>query len=230
MSDESVTVDDDLEIDLAWKSDLMSVYNDEDGETVDVPGDSNTGDVVTETHPDIDGWDELTDTQQEIIKTAANPAKEWASLTELADELSKAHSDVSRTLRNHAPELHETVKNDIAGDPNTFGASFTDEIRLRLLNGESTTDIEKTVDASGRTIRRHARKEMNADATTQPPLQYDSDFAGNGWKMASGSTEQANLPQTEDTAETTHPQPRLKLKRIQGINQTMLIQQTQTRV
>jgi len=103
MSDNQTNVDDELTIDMAWKSDLASVYNDPDGETVSVPGDSDTGTITTEQRPGIDNWDELSDKQQEIITTATDPGSNWESLNDLSESVELSRRWVQQTLKNNAP-------------------------------------------------------------------------------------------------------------------------------
>jgi hypothetical protein len=179
----------------------MSVYNDEDGETVDVPGDSDTGDVVTETHPDIDGWSELSDTKQEIIITAADPAKEWGSCADLAGAVGVSRSYVTETLNEHTPELHQSVKRKTQSQER-YNAEFTDQVREKLLSGASVSSVKRAFDCTAETVRRHAREKMHADDTTHPQLRYEYDHTGNQgeWKPVDDATAQSEFGDVTESA------------------------------
>jgi hypothetical protein len=190
MTSDLVEVDDDLELDLAWKSDIMSVYNDDDGETVDVPGDSDNGDVSTETRPDIDGWDELTDTQQAIIELATDPTKNWDSLKQFATEADTASSYTRRVLREHVPETYDSIKQSEGEKKRQYGVDVTDEVRKKMLNGKSMHDVGESLDIGQETVMRHAKEDINATGATQPRLEYDTKT---GWVPVDDSTAQSDL-------------------------------------
>lgn len=178
MSDNQTNVDDELTIDMAWKSDLASVYNDPDGETVSVPGDSDKGEIMTEQRPDIDNWDELTDKQQEIIITAAAPDSNWESLTDLSRSVEAGRDSARRVLKSNAPELLEEIRDE---SKNTRQAGVpTDQIKELLLNGHSSSEVADRFDTTAKTVRRHAKGEYGHKDSTLPELEYN----GSKWVPA----------------------------------------------
>jgi hypothetical protein len=204
MSNERTKIGDSVEVDLAWSSDLRDAHADEDGETVDVPGDESEGDVRTVTRPDIKNWDELADKEKTIIAAAADPTEDWDSLSELKSDVGTTVGHASRTLRKHAPELHRKVKQGNMESGERYGAEFTDFIRRELLDGGTISDIKNDTVAGKGTIRRHAKSEINADETTEPRLQYD--HQSREWQPVEAVTEQSERHNEVDQNQMTSAQ------------------------
>jgi|APHM01.1.fsa_nt_gi hypothetical protein len=190
MGNDRVQLGDSVEVDLAWSSDLRDAHADEDAETVDVPGDESEGDVRTVTRPDIENWGELSDVRKQIIATAADPTKEWDSLAELAEALDMSNSNVGDTLRKYTPELYQSVKTK-TGKGVRYDADFTDEVRRRLLNGDSIRDIEQAIGGSSSSIRKHASEDVNGGEATRPRLEYNDELGT--WQRTEAPTPQAEL-------------------------------------
>ena len=79
-----------------------------DGETVGVSDADSEGEVTHEVLPADVNPEDLTDTQQEILKRAVLGS--WASQTALADAVGVSCQTVSHTLREYAPDLNERVR------------------------------------------------------------------------------------------------------------------------
>jgi len=195
MSDNQMNVDDELTIDMAWKSDLASVYNDPDGETVSVPGESDTGTITTEQRPDIDNWDELTDKQQEVISTAAAPNSNWESLTDLSKSVEAERDCVRRALKNNAPGLLEDIRSE--SHDYSRAATPTDQIKELLLDGHSASEVADRVDVVQSTVLKHAKGERGGKSTL-PELEYN----GSKWVPVSQGGEDTQETFANDTDST----------------------------
>jgi len=193
MSDNQMNVDDELTIDMAWKSDLASVYNDPDGDTVSAPGDSHKGEITTEQRPDIDNWSELTDKQQEIISTAAAPNSNWESLADLSGSVEATQKWVRETLKNNTPELFEDIKDE--SKRTSQSETPTDKVKELLLNGHSSSEVADRFDTTTKTIRRHAKGEYGHKDSTLPELEYN----GSKWVPAGQDTQDTQETFANDT-------------------------------
>lgn len=151
---------------------------DKNGKTVSVTSPDNFGEIKTECWPShIDPSEVKSNRRRQIIQTAAMH-RNWTQV-QIARYVGSSSGYVSETLKEHWPD-HPSRNSDAAPSvPDdqipSISTGEADDIRERLLNGESGSRLAEEYDVSAHTISKVARGGgCYADGPSHPPVRYDA--------------------------------------------------------
>jgi hypothetical protein len=169
--------------------------NDDAGKTVGGSSPDDNGTMKTDFWPsEAPPRRELNEDQIKVIEAAANPSQSFETLHDLAERVvpNKSSSYPSYVLRKKWPAGHEKI----VGRPNEGGGdrggaevddegenaesadieSRIDQVRRRLLDGETTRGVAGDYECSKAKVLRVAKGDHTAGQnTTTAPLNWDED-------------------------------------------------------
>jgi hypothetical protein len=192
---------------------------DGDGQTVGGTTDDNKGEVTTDNWPEAaPPRDDLNEDQIAVIEAAADPAREWDSLAQLSREVVPHNIEryASKTLRRKWPAGREAAlsggRGDTTKNKEPMAASWVQEIRQRLLDGETTSalaDEHSCSESHIRDVAKGMRDNIPESDVNLPPLKSSGRGGHTRYVVpdesgGDGETDetQAELPDTDADADS----------------------------